>query len=153
MKIVVVSDSHRNYSSLQLVKSANSDADLFIHCGDFQTSQDQLQGFLAVAGNNDIWSGVPEQRVLTCADVKIWIIHSDQYSGSYRIEYLFKKAQENQYQLVCFGHTHTPYIEKRDGIWLVNPGSLWYNRDGSAIGYVVVNIAEGEIVNIQRVAL
>ena len=150
MKIVVASDSHRNYQALADIVTAENDADLFLHAGDFQTDLTYLSGFLAVRGNNDLWIDVPQQRILTCEGIKIWLVHSDQYSSYNRLEALYKKAREEGYQIVCFGHTHTPYLEKRSAVWLVNPGSLWYNRDGSPVGYVVINIAAGKILAVKR---
>ena len=84
---------------------------------------------------------------------KTWfllITHSHQYHYSNRINSLFEKGKKLNCDIVCFGHTHTPYIENREGVWLVNPGSLLYNRDGSKIGYVVIETNNGKIKDIER---
>ena len=153
MKIVVVSDSHRRYQLLEVIKDENLDADLFIHCGDFESSGGLPEGFIVVSGNNDYSRDIPEERVLNIDGIKILVTHSHQYYYNRRLAGLWEKARKLHCQIVCFGHTHTPYIDKREGIWLVNPGSLLYNRDGSKLQYVVIIIKTGVIESIKEVPL
>lgn len=49
----------------------------------------------------------------------------------------------------CYGHLHTPFIEKQDGIWFVNCGSMARPRGGREKTYAVIEdgvarIKEGE---------
>jgi putative phosphoesterase len=41
---------------------------------------------------------------------------------------LLYHAKEAQADIVCFGHTHRPYVEEIDNILFINPGSLCYPR-------------------------
>lgn len=51
--------------------------------------------------------------------------------------------------LFCYGHLHTPFIEKQNGIWFINCGSMARPRGGAQKTYAVVEdgvarIKEGE---------
>ena len=53
MKIVVVSDSHRNQNVLYRIVDMNKDADLFLHVGDSELTEDEISPFVSVKGNCD----------------------------------------------------------------------------------------------------
>ena len=150
MKIIVVSDSHRRHKLLEDIRMANQDADVFIHCGDFESIDWLPEGWVAVHGNNDFYSDLPDERVLTLDDIKILVTHSHQYYYNSRLSDLKAKAKKLECRIVCFGHTHTTCLKEDDGTWLINPGSLLYNRDGSPCGYVVVIIEKGKIVSVEK---
>ena len=153
MKIVVVSDSHRRFSRLEEIRKRNSDAEVFIHCGDLEVSKEYAQGYILVLGNNDYYSSAPLERILEYEGVKILVTHSHLYYYNRRIDDLWQKAKRLSCSLVCFGHTHQPYYEQREGIWLVNPGSLVYNRDGSPCGYLVITLEKSIVKSIERIHL
>ena len=153
MKIVVVSDSHRHKNILEDIYQANRDAEFFIHCGDIELAPSQCSPWLVVKGNNDLGFDFPEQRLLVIEKLKFLIIHSHQFYYSYRTSNLIAKAVELDCDIVCYGHTHNPHIEKREGIWLVNPGSLYYNRNGEQLGYVIIELKEGKQIAIRQVKL
>ncbi len=33
-------------------------------------------------------------------------------------------------EIVCFGHTHKPVVEKKNGVLVINPGSLSFSETG-----------------------
>src|SRR5262249_56504198 len=43
--------------------------------------------------------------------------------------------------LICFGHSHHPLCERRDSLWLVNPGSPTDKRREPRYSYAIVEIA------------
>lgn len=47
-----------------------------------------------------------------------------------------------------FGHTHKPYLETKDGVTILNPGSLSYPRqEGRRPSYMIMDIDEaGEAI-------
>ena len=150
MKIVVMSDSHWYNMYFQEVVSDNQDADLIIHCGDYDPQIKIPSGVVAVKGNNDFNSDLPDEKTLTFAGLKILVTHGHQYYSSRRAQMLAEKGKKLGCQLVCFGHTHVPFAEKIDDVWVVNPGSLYQNRDGSNIGYTIITVEEGAIKSIKR---
>ena len=43
-------------------------------------------------------------------------------------EYIREEGAARKVDIVMFGHTHKPYFEQKDGITVLNPGSLAYPR-------------------------
>jgi hypothetical protein len=48
--------------------------------------------------------------------------------------------------VICFGHSHQPVCERRDGRWLVNPGSPTDKRRQARYSYAILSIARGRVV-------
>ncbi len=131
MKLILLSDSHFNEDALNLVKEKYRDADCFVHCGDCLLTPERMKGFLTVAGNLDDARMFPMEETLQIGAHRILIKHGhDVISGSspdYRA--LAAYAKEKGFNTVFFGHTHTYCDRTVDGIRLLNPGSVWKNRD------------------------
>lgn len=54
---------------------------------------------------------------------------------------------------IAFGHTHLPWQREVDGVRLVNAGSVGRPKDGDPrAGYAVVELGEGTVVELRRVA-
>lgn len=43
-----------------------------------------------------------------------------------------------------FGHTHVPYYEERDGITIMNPGSVSIPKEGSEHSYMTMEVIDGK---------
>jgi uncharacterized protein len=140
MRIVVVSDSHGKVHRLQQIRQRHWDADFFVHCGDVETAPEDAQGYVVVQGNNDRYYDYPGELVLKFGQIKALITHSHQYHHFQRVHELFLKAKRLNCQMVLFGHTHESLYTTIEGITLLNPGSLYYNRDGKPISYMVIDI-------------
>ena len=55
------------------------------------------------------------------------------------IEDIKTEAEARRYDIVMFGHTHRPLIDRGDNITAVNPGSISYPRqDGKRPSYIVM---------------
>lgn len=131
MKLILLSDSHFNEDALKLVKEKYRDADLFVHCGDCLLAPEKMKGFLTVAGNLDDARLFPLEETIHVGNHHILIKHGhDVISGAspdYRA--LAAYAEAKGFNTVFFGHTHTYCDRTVDGIRLLNPGSVWKNRD------------------------
>jgi predicted phosphodiesterase len=46
---------------------------------------------------------------------------------------------------VCFGHSHQPLCERRDSLWLVNPGSPTDKRRQPRYSYAILDIQRGRV--------
>ena len=59
-------------------------------------------------------------------------------------------AQQQQADIVIFGHTHVPLIEKIDKITFINPGSISKPRllQGQKT-YAILDIYEGQIRQLE----
>jgi len=149
MEIVIISDNHGKIDVLKEILQRHPEADAYIHCGDSELSEEYLGPFLSVEGNNDVFYDYPEYRVIQIEDLKILIIHGHQYITSSRKAGLVKKAKSLGCSMVCYGHTHIFDVDLVEGISLLNPGSLRYNRDGSKTSYMVL-YRKNQEVTIER---
>ncbi len=130
MKAVVMSDSHKDFDSILKIMNQESDANYIIHAGDVQQDIDDMESVWStlpiayVLGNNDFFvTNVPTDRLFTLGEKKIFLTHGHMYAVKHSLSLLTKKAKEVSADICIFGHTHTPFLEMRDGIWFLNPGS------------------------------
>ncbi len=156
MTVVAFSDSHRRYDRVhELFEKTHRTADLYIFLGDgISDIEDMLylypeKKILAVAGNCDY--GSMEKFVgVTEGDRghRIFYSHGHIQRVKWSLDELHRAAKENCCDLALFGHTHIKHCEYRDGIYLVNPGSLGNPHDGGQPSYAVIQLLrEGILVN------
>ncbi len=144
-KVVVVSDSHLKNDRLRKVLELHSDADYFLHCGDSELNKEEIEPFLTVLGNND-FADFPSELVITIEEIRFFICHSHLHF-SYFNKYLpmIDKAKKLNCSHILFGHTHIYTDKIIDGIRLLNPGSLAYNRDLSKPSYMIIEVNKKEL--------
>lgn len=145
MYFIVCSDNHGKRDGLEKIKKHYPDALEYLHCGDIELPEREMKDFKAITGNNDYFYRYPESLIVEIEGFRIFMIHSHQVRYRHRIEDLAQLAKDNNCQVVCFGHTHIYQVEEYDGILCINPGSLYYNRDGSEPSYALVRINNGEL--------
>lgn len=145
MKIILVSDSHGKDEILVKIRNKHQNADLFLHAGDIELAESEVEGYLVVAGNNDFYYDYPIQRNIMTPYGKLVLLHSHTISSYHHSEKLLEFGKEQLARIVCFGHTHRNTLINKEGIYLINPGSLYYNRDGSPLGYYVLDISEDAV--------
>lgn len=130
MRILVVSDSHGNDGMLFRAHQQAGSIDAVIHTGDGEMDAQLLEeilgdGVLRVAGNCDHGSTAPRELQITLAERRILICHGDQYLVKSGLERLLSHGKQCGAEVILFGHTHLALSEQRDGIQLLNPGTLW----------------------------
>lgn len=150
MQIVVVSDTHGRNEVFQELRERHPQASAFLHCGDSETDEFALDGFVSVQGNNDYYSSHPNEVILNLDGTRLYMTHSQYLRHFNRIESLVAKAKEHDCTLVLYGHTHVFDVQTVEGITLVNPGSLYHNRDGSLPSYALVTINKNHC-EVQRI--
>lgn len=129
MKILVLSDSHREEESLlRAVRRERPDA--VIHLGDHASDAlviEREYPYLPVCrvkGNCDRYdTDVREEVVLTWEGVKILATHGHRYHVKSGLLSLYYAAVQAGAQVALFGHTHIPCCEESEGLWLLNPGA------------------------------
>lgn len=98
--------------------------------------------FLSVRGNCDpLAESADALGKITLEGVRIIYAHGDRHGVKYSTSHLFKYAEDNSADIFLFGHTHTPHLEYRDGIYIFNPGSI-SGRGASVPTYGVMNITD-----------
>lgn len=133
MKIVVFSDSHRDISNMaEIIRQEQPD--LVLHLGDLCEDIEEIQGMFPllalqnVCGNCDGFTDTPEQRVLQVPGARILMMHGHRYGVKQTYRPAIAAARELHADILLFGHTHLPYCENLDGLWVLNPGSCQGHR-------------------------
>ncbi|MCL5795553.1 MAG: YfcE family phosphodiesterase [Patescibacteria group bacterium] len=134
MKCVIVSDVHDNLANLDkfLKYLQQENINTILCCGDLgsQKTLDYLYQHYwgkiwAVSGNldRDMETKLPEIQEIILDDKKIALVHEPEKAT--------KLAQTGKYDLIFYGHTHKPWIEKfkiknlkLKIVDMVNPGNL-----------------------------
>ena len=151
MRILVMSDAHGAVAPVVEAIEAQPDARHIIYLGDGERQLDFLpeqypeREFTFVRGNNDFGSVSPEECLLELGGMRIFAVHGHQYGVGAGVESLFQAARRLGAQIVLSGHTHVAKTEYRDGITLLNPGSIARPRAGGA-SYGVLDITPAGVV-------
>ena len=147
MRVLVVSDTHRkNDNYFDIVKRHRPD--LVIHCGDSEGSEYALTeaadcSVQIVLGNNDFFSYLPRDLELQLGPYKVWVTHGHNYYVSMGNEMLKREALSRGADIVLYGHTHRPVVDREGSVIAVNPGSLSYPRqEGHRPSYVIMEIKD-----------
>lgn len=152
MRILVISDTHGRRSEMEQLLSmpVARTADWLVHCGDIGQDEMWLRRAFSgavsiVAGNNDFFTDLPKQIVVERDGHRFLVLHGHRqvYGGLGRFLYM---AQENDCDVVMFGHTHAPLVESEAGVTFVNPGSLSMPRQSDRRKtYAVVDVNGAEV--------
>ena len=145
MRIVVVSDSHGNSNNLRRALLNQPSAELVIFLGDGEWDFKHVgtdKPSIAVKGNCDWGSDLPAFAVTQEKGYTIYCTHGYAENVKYGEERLMERAREYRAHIALYGHTHNPVTKYEDGLWLVNPGSIY---DGS---YAVIDLTEKGIMPI-----
>ena len=151
MKILVLSDSHGYLNYIHRAISTEK-PDHVIHLGDHSRDADQISAdyptisLTGLRGNCDLYDIFsPEQVNLEFSGVKILAVHGHTYNVKTGLLRFFMAAKEKAVHVALFGHTHCALCEKKDGIWLLNPGSCNIHSKGN---YGIIEIA-GSVVTCE----
>lgn len=146
MKIIVASDSHGICNEyLREIQRWHPDAALYLFCGDLEGDPLDYPGWIMVRGNNDYFGDFVNERIIPCQNHKILLTHSHRYSYYGRIENLASKAKEMDCDIVCYGHTHIADFEVCNGVYVLNPGSLYHSRNQKETSYAILTFTENDI--------
>src|SRR5690349_19349464 len=117
-KLAVVSDTHGLLRDS--VKGALRDVELIIHAGDIGLGKileglGSLAPVVAVCGNVDSGlSDLPPTETVSVNDRLIYILHD--------LQALDLVPEKAGISMVISGHSHQARIEKRNGVYYLNPG-------------------------------
>ena len=147
MKIGLISDTHGHLPAD--VFTVFSEVDLIIHAGDIGTEEVLIDlrasaPVTAVYGNMD--HSLPGGRLPRIAFIKaeeltLCVTHilNSPKSFAYELYKMNKKAD-----VVIFGHTHRPEVQKYNDILFINPGSIAYPRDEGGPSVAILSVAGSE---------
>ncbi|MCK4729738.1 MAG: metallophosphoesterase [Candidatus Aenigmarchaeota archaeon] len=96
---------------------------------------------------------LPEYLEFEVENKKIGVIHSHQF-GRGNLEKIKEFANSKKLDVIIFGHTHQPLIEKRGNLFLINPGTLTGAISGKGIQtektYAILEIGKDINAKINR---
>jgi hypothetical protein len=159
MKVGVLSDTHVPAIVKALppvIFDIFKGVDLIMHAGDITELSvlDELGAIApveAVAGNMDdpdVHSKLPQKKILALGRYNIGLIH-----GKYKIDVqkeMIRKEFVNV-DLIVYGHSHTPFWGKIDGVYFLNPGSPTDKRHAPYNSVALLEIGDeirAEIIRI-----
>jgi len=160
MRIIVMSDSHGNYNSIEKIIMRNTDAEWFFHLGDGERDVEQFKiehyelahKIIHVAGNCDTSSMSPNYFILPVYNHKIFATHGHRYAVKMGLERITEVALEYGCDIIMFGHTHVRLNKYENGIFYLNPGSTSVPHDGTKPSFANIDISDyGVIINIADV--
>lgn len=160
MRLGVVSDTHGHVEyARQAVRTLEKfHVDRVMHCGDIG-SNEVVELFAPwqtdfVGGNCDHH---PERLAAAIAEAgqtfhprfgelhldgkRIALLHGDD-----RAKFL-EVTESNEWDLVCYGHTHVAAIDRRDRTLIVNPGAL-YRANPHSLAIVDLSELEASIITL-----
>lgn len=139
MKVLIVSDTHGNkFKEELLVKE--KDVDIFLHAGDSLFYEYDLYPFISVKGNCDHYLEFNELYSFKTPYGRLLMRHIPFTLSE------IEKYEKEGFKIFVHGHTHIRKAEQLEkGVYIFNPGSLFYPRDGKPGSYLILEINEKEI--------
>ena len=129
-KVLVVSDSHGNFTRLNKIYEHEKPVSTIVHCGDgvgdlFHVPVSSGVRVITVTGNVDLGRGYDMERIVvsTINGVKVMVTHGDIYRVQNGCKSLYDAGREHEVDVVLFGHTHKQYIKEGRPV-LFNPGTV-----------------------------
>lgn len=130
-RIGVISDTHIPKAASDLPESVYNElrgVDMILHAGDLVELEvlRKLQNIAptrAVHGNMDMFEAkesLPEKDIIKVGRFRIGLIHG--YGAPGQIAQTVSKEFKNV-DVIVFGHSHSPFLEKIKNTLLFNPGS------------------------------
>ncbi|MGS0972914.1 MAG: metallophosphoesterase family protein [Candidatus Izemoplasmataceae bacterium] len=149
IKLLVVSDVHRDHHSLErIIEHHKDNVDDIISLGDSECSLDYLKqkNIIAVKGNYPFDGGEGYHKTLHYEDIEIFITHGHKFGVKWgSLSRLHEYAKSEHYDLVMYGHTHEASYEIEEGIVYINPGSVRQPRGRHEASYAIVTINQKKI--------
>lgn len=146
MKILIVSDTHGRHQALDRALEEAGKIDMFIHLGDVEGGEDYLEAVVEcekhiIRGNNDFFTELPREEEFEIGPYHAFITHGHYYYVSMGMETIIEEGRSRGADLVMFGHTHRPFFLQKDGMTILNPGSLSFPRqEGRRGSYMIMEV-------------
>lgn len=138
-KILITTDSHGKISDLyDIIKNIKFDS--IVNLGDSCEEAEEISfsfteiPFYIVKGNCDFYNTkYKDIEIIEIEKIKIMLTHGHLFGVKNGMELLEREAEKQKVDLVLFGHTHIPYLNKKNNIVYFNPGAEKDGRYGILI--------------------
>ena len=146
IRIAVFSDSHGEIGLFEKAVSELKNVSAIVHLGDCACDASEVakrtgRKIISLNGNCDLFSREPVSSLLEMEGKRIYLTHGHKEHVKTGLMRLFYRAQEEQADLVLYGHTHIQRMDEIGNTVFLNPGAM---KDGK---YAVVEINEGKITH------
>lgn len=151
MRLLVLSDTHGRPALIDRVIRLEKDAKEIFFLGDVVSDIEAVlpkypdRRFHIVHGNCDYFSDYPVFDIVDYPLATVYFTHGHKQLVKYGIDGILEAAKNVGANIALYGHTHISAIEYKDGIYLINSGSLALLRDGKP-SYAVIDITEKGIL-------
>ena len=151
MKFIVFSDNHGKLSGVERVIREHPECRFYIHLGDSEGTLQTLRQahpqltFWGVRGNCDLGGEEPAEQTRQVEGHTLFLTHGHHYGVKFSTEHLWAKARQVGADVALFGHSHAPCQEFREGIYLLNPGSIAHPKEGGPT-YGVLDVRAGGVL-------
>ncbi len=146
IRLLILSDTHGSTGALSRALDAQPHVEYILHLGDGAADMEDFLPTLTrshvytVAGNCDFFCNAPDAYELRVGGVPLFMTHGHAFGVKHGLGALEAEARRRGMAAALFGHTHQPLCEYRDGIYLINPGSLRHTGT-----YAVMDIVDGAL--------
>jgi len=161
MKLLVLSDIHSNYDTLERVMLQNPSVDAVFFLGDGEKEMERWRlehptahkRIYSVRGNCDWDSQQPTEGLAPFCGILFFYTHGQNYGVKMGTALLEEAAQRAGAQVALFGHTHDPLDDVRGGVHLFNPGSLSFSLRTGRACYGLIEVTADGFVNCSHICL
>ena len=135
-RIGIISDTHGDASAIRACAILGAEADEWYHLGDHASDTEILRRYTdkpiySVQGNCDFNAGIPLSRVMQVEGRRVLLMHGHGYGVAPKYTYrACLYAEEQECDVLLYGHTHVSEISTYGSILIVNPGSPSQPRGG-----------------------
>lgn len=132
MKILVVSDTHRDTNKVITILHRIPDITNVVHLGDMVRDADEIQEvfpekiYHKIQGNNDMLSFAKPDMMLSLCGHNIFATHGHGYGVKGGVFKLAKTACDMGCDIALFGHTHSFCDQVVCGVRCLNPSNSGY---------------------------
>lgn|SRR5699024_4341504 len=138
MRVLVISDNHGEKNILNEVYDVVK-PDAAIHLGDseFPYDSEEISKYLRVKGNTDRDDTYPKEGLFE--EASMFYTHGHLYGIKQDRHQLAEKADEVGAKYALYGHSHVAKVERLNGVYCINPGSISSSRNEYPESYLVID--------------
>ena len=162
IRLLIIADIHGATELLEEAAERADPVDLVVIAGDAGCDEAEIAAFLderpyiLVPGNNDfdlLWD-LPETASFSMGGLHFLVTHGhlQNVRDSVTPE-LLELAEENEAEIVIFGHSHKYFAEYLDDILFVNPGAVIGDPDSLESTCALLTIHPDKSVSIEKILL
>lgn len=155
-KYLVLSDSHgKDEKMLEVIERHKKEIEGIFFLGDMENSGDRLRNSIPgpvymVRGNCDWSLQASDFQTFQLHGHTIAMTHGHRQHVQMGIDMLKYWAMEKEANVVMYGHTHVPFVERSSAMTILNPGSISRPRQSDhQPTYALIDFFENGEIEVQ----